>query len=277
MTIMAHCGECVNHLTYRNYYRCTTPHCPVRKRVERTLEDPGLVLTVYEGKHSHHSSSGTAAAVTHHQPPHPGQQRSFLPNDDFGLSSNLGHEFTGPTAPMWPPPSLLHGQYHELQVAALHDEFNMLRAYQLFKLQQQEEFLAGFINATKLGPLGHFPSGMSSINTLHDSTSCSNYAQAAPRLRVPNLGVSPGHETVLYGPTVSGTLRPSVLSERLAYRPFSSAFDHARAFSTSEDDQGFQVVPGQELTQRGLDQHMTREHSFASNEEDLLDDFRLPH
>ena len=269
-------------IVYRNYYRCTTPHCPVRKRVERTLEDPGLVLTIYEGKHSHHSNSGTtAAAVTHHQPSNnPGEQRSISANDDFRQSSSSGHEFRATATPrIWPPPSLLlHGQYHELQVAALQDKFNMLRAYELFKLQQQEEFLTGFLNSTKLGALANLPSGMSSMNTLHDSSSSSsnnNYAQAAPQLRVPDLGASWGHETALYGPNVSGsTLRPSVLSERLACLPFSSS----RTFGTCEDDHGVQVVPGQELTQRGLGQHRILGHNYyASDEEDLLEDFRLPH
>lgn len=42
---------------YRNYYRCTTPDCPVRKRVERLTEDPSHVLTTYNGIHTHPENS----------------------------------------------------------------------------------------------------------------------------------------------------------------------------------------------------------------------------
>lgn len=38
----------------RNYYRCTTSWCDVKKRVERSFSDPSTVITTYEGQHTHH-------------------------------------------------------------------------------------------------------------------------------------------------------------------------------------------------------------------------------
>ncbi|RRT86103.1 hypothetical protein B296_00000206 [Ensete ventricosum] len=44
---------CIDHL--RSYYRCTAPKCNVKKRVERSCQDPTTVITTYEGQHTHHS------------------------------------------------------------------------------------------------------------------------------------------------------------------------------------------------------------------------------
>ncbi|RDX98369.1 putative WRKY transcription factor 23, partial [Mucuna pruriens] len=39
----------------RSYYRCTSASCNVKKRVERSFTDPGIVVTTYEGQHTHPS------------------------------------------------------------------------------------------------------------------------------------------------------------------------------------------------------------------------------
>ncbi|KAJ6406560.1 hypothetical protein OIU84_010132 [Salix udensis] len=44
-----------NNANPRNYYRCSIEGCPVKKRVERDRDDPGYVITTYEGIHTHHS------------------------------------------------------------------------------------------------------------------------------------------------------------------------------------------------------------------------------
>lgn len=37
----------------RSYYRCTSASCNVKKRVERSFTDPSVVVTTYEGQHTH--------------------------------------------------------------------------------------------------------------------------------------------------------------------------------------------------------------------------------
>ncbi|XVE55085.1 hypothetical protein DITRI_Ditri03aG0132600 [Diplodiscus trichospermus] len=48
----------------RNYYRCSTGNCKVKKRVEREREDPRFVITTYEGKHNHESLAPPPAHST---------------------------------------------------------------------------------------------------------------------------------------------------------------------------------------------------------------------
>ncbi|KAH0908654.1 hypothetical protein HID58_031975 [Brassica napus] len=36
----------------KNYYKCSTDGCPVKKRVERDRDDPSFVITTYEGFHN---------------------------------------------------------------------------------------------------------------------------------------------------------------------------------------------------------------------------------
>uniref|UniRef100_A0A0E0KZ98 WRKY domain-containing protein n=1 Tax=Oryza punctata TaxID=4537 RepID=A0A0E0KZ98_ORYPU len=47
----------------RNYYRCSTEGCNVKKRVERDREDHRYVITTYDGVHNHASPAATAAAL----------------------------------------------------------------------------------------------------------------------------------------------------------------------------------------------------------------------
>lgn len=46
----------------RSYYKCTHPNCPVRKHVERSVQDPNKVLVTYEGKHSHAAPAASSRA-----------------------------------------------------------------------------------------------------------------------------------------------------------------------------------------------------------------------
>nr|ADF42578.1 putative pathogenesis protein [Phyllostachys edulis] len=47
----------------RNYYRCSTEGCGVKKRVERDGDDPCYVITTYDGVHNHATPGFGAAAA----------------------------------------------------------------------------------------------------------------------------------------------------------------------------------------------------------------------
>lgn len=90
----------------RSYYRCTNSKCTVKKRVERSSEDPTVVITTYEGQHCHHTvgfqrSTGfighegpflgqfppQLAPQYFYPPPPPGMQ--FSPRDDSTSTINV--------------------------------------------------------------------------------------------------------------------------------------------------------------------------------------------
>ncbi|XP_057448132.1 probable WRKY transcription factor 57 isoform X2 [Lotus japonicus] len=51
----------------RSYYRCTNSKCTVKKRVERSSEDPTTVITTYEGQHCHHTVGFPRGGFINHE------------------------------------------------------------------------------------------------------------------------------------------------------------------------------------------------------------------
>ncbi|KAL6615615.1 hypothetical protein ACP70R_037885 [Stipagrostis hirtigluma subsp. patula] len=123
----------------RSYYRCTTPKCGVKKRVERSYQDPSTVITTYEGQHTHHSPASLRAGGAHlfmpnaHAlPPHlmpSGAFRSDLMSMmhavPMGANPNMYMPSMPPPPPMATPPGPAPPlqQHHFTDYSLLQDLF----------------------------------------------------------------------------------------------------------------------------------------------------------
>ncbi|KAE9611867.1 hypothetical protein Lal_00048984 [Lupinus albus] len=81
----------------RSYYRCTSASCNVKKHVERSFTDPSIVVTTYEGQHTHLSTviprsiSATNYLSQYQQQHFQQQQQQLLFNTLSSLSFPHNH------------------------------------------------------------------------------------------------------------------------------------------------------------------------------------------
>ncbi|XP_027930787.1 probable WRKY transcription factor 48 [Vigna unguiculata] len=107
----------------RSYYRCTTTGCGVKKRVERSSDDPSIVVTTYEGQHTHPCPASSRASF------------GFV-NEPGGLGHAGSSHFALP-----------HQHHHQPQASALIYNSN----------PPFVNSASNFMNTTSFGGFGHDP------------------------------------------------------------------------------------------------------------------------
>ncbi|XP_028232423.1 WRKY transcription factor 28-like isoform X2 [Glycine soja] len=127
----------------RSYYRCTTQKCTVKKRVERSFQDPTTVITTYEGQHNHPvptSLRGNAAAGMFTPSsllatPTPLAAGSNFPQDLFLHMHHPHHQYhihnnlfttqstTNTTTATTTTPSSFYSSYNNINNSLLHNQF----------------------------------------------------------------------------------------------------------------------------------------------------------
>ncbi|KAF8391123.1 hypothetical protein HHK36_023424 [Tetracentron sinense] len=106
----------------RSYYRCTTQKCTVKKRVERSFQDPTIVITTYEGQHNHQSPAtlrgNTARMFTPSMLTLPPSGPSFPQELLFQMPPTINQ---GDTSSMYPRNLTLHQQLQHPDYGLLQD------------------------------------------------------------------------------------------------------------------------------------------------------------
>lgn len=217
----------------RNYYRCTTANCPVRKRVERSTEDPGLVVTSYEGTHTHPKVTQPKRTPSGNYTPYePAESLS----DALNQLNNRQHQAATNSTPPMPPAGLglpnlsqlfpgwgplMNRQAMPPVGPSFNDNVGLMMAYQIVRLQwelqakvqqfisynAQQGFGAGlpkmnpFMNPF-LDPLGSaIPDFNALLSNYGEGSEAEDFTQERPSL-----------------PKVPETLTSSLLSRRAAMR-----------------------------------------------------------
>nr|GME17895.1 probable WRKY transcription factor 71 [Ipomoea batatas] len=108
----------------RSYYRCTSQKCPVKKRVERSYQDPSVVITTYEGQHDHHIPTNLRGSLAGMLPPSMLATSSLL-GGPLPQINPLAHHFYGghnAASMMFQP-----HQNNLKQMQQLHPDFGLLQ------------------------------------------------------------------------------------------------------------------------------------------------------
>ncbi|KAB5568425.1 hypothetical protein DKX38_002218 [Salix brachista] len=104
----------------KSYYRCTSQKCTVKKRVERSFQDPSIVITTYEGQHNHHCPATLRGNATGMLSP------SLL------ASASIGQSFPQDLLTRFLPPSNQQGNQTSMFYHSLAPQNQQLQQHQLY-------------------------------------------------------------------------------------------------------------------------------------------------
>ncbi|XP_038683588.1 WRKY transcription factor 71-like isoform X2 [Tripterygium wilfordii] len=100
------------------YPRCTSQKCKVKKRVERSFQDPSTVITTYEGQHNHHYPATFRGNAARLSPSLLASIASSTPNlrQQLLLTSLFPHQAAAATtSSMLSQNNITHHQQHQQQ------------------------------------------------------------------------------------------------------------------------------------------------------------------